>query len=332
MPDFDVTFAYPWVLFLLLLLPLLAFVRIYRTKKKNTALLFSDVQLLPPSARTLRSRLNDLPFYLRLLALGFLIVAMARPQNFTQGERVLTEGIDIAIALDISGSMLAQDFRPDRLTAAKAFTDSFIVNRANDRIGLVVFAGEAFTQCPLTIDYGILRTLLREVKSGMLEDGTAIGNALANAVNRLRDSKAKSKVIILLTDGVNNRGSVDPLTAAQIAEEFGVKVYTIGVGTHGMAPYPVQTPLGMQTQMMKVEIDEKLMEQISNMTGGRYYRAVNNTSLGEVFRTIDALEKTELEVNSFVRAAEKFLPWLLIGLALLLLDIFLSLTVFRRLP
>ncbi|MCJ7555264.1 MAG: VWA domain-containing protein, partial [Ignavibacteriaceae bacterium] len=247
-------------------------------------------------------------------------------------QNVSAEGIDIAIVLDISGSMLAEDFKPNRLDAAKNLTDQFINERVSDRIGLVIFAREAFTQCPLTIDYAVLRNLLSDIKSGMVPDGTAIGNAIANGVNRLKDSDAESKVMILLTDGVNNAGEVDPLSAAEISRTFGIRIYSIGVGTRGEAPYPVRTPFGIRYQMMPVEIDEQLMKKISETTGGQYFRATNNKALQEIYDTIDKMEKTKIEITSYRNARELYYGWLGGGLLLLFIELGLIKTIFRKLP
>ena len=267
-----------------------------------------------------------------MLAVALLIIALARPQSFQSGENIYSEGIDIAMVLDISGSMLAEDLKPNRLEAAKKVIDDFVQARTSDRIGLVVFARDAFTQCPLTIDYSVLRNLLNEIKSGMIEDGTAIGNAIANGVNRLKDSRAKSKVMILLTDGVNNAGEVDPISAAQIAREFNIRVYTIGVGTRGEAPYPVQTPFGTRYQMVPVEIDENVLKEIAKTTDGEYFRATNNRKLEEIYNTIDKLEKTKLEITSYRNAKELYYSWLGSGIILLVLELGLSRTVLRKLP
>lgn len=267
-----------------------------------------------------------------MVALGLLIIALARPQSFTAGENISTEGIDIAMVLDISGSMLAEDLKPNRLEAAKNVIDDFTEGRVSDRIGLVIFSREAFTQCPLTIDYNVLRNLLLEIRSGMIEDGTAIGNAIANGVNRLKESDAKSKIIILVTDGVNNSGEVDPISAAEIAKTFDVRIYTIGVGTRGQAPYPVQTPFGTRYQMVPVEIDEEVLKEISSLTDGQYFRATNNRALKEIYETIDKLEKTKIEVTSYRNAKELYLSWLSGGVLLLLLELGLSRTIFRKLP
>ncbi|MCW8817813.1 MAG: VWA domain-containing protein, partial [Ignavibacteriaceae bacterium] len=281
---------------------------------------------------TLREKLRHIPFAVRLLAIGLLIVALARPQNFNSGENVTTEGIDIAMVLDISGSMLAEDLKPNRLEAAKNVIDNFIEGRISDRIGLVVFSRDAFTQCPLTIDYSVLRNLLLQIHSGMIEDGTAIGNAIANGINRLKDSNAKSKIIILVTDGVNNSGEVDPISAAEMAKAFGIRVYTIGVGTRGEAPYPVQTPFGVRYQMMPVEIDEAVLQKISDITDGKYFRATNTQALKEIYDKIDKLEKTKIEITSYKNASEKYHSWLWWGLILLLVEMVLSKTILRKLP
>lgn len=328
----DVTFAYPFVLWLLFLLPAIAY---WYWKKRNAIspnLTFSSLQIFGSAPKTLKEKLAHIPAWLRIAALAFFIIAAARPQSFSSGENIYTEGIDIAMLLDISGSMLAEDFKPNRVEAAKKVIDDFISGRTNDKIGLVIFSGESFTQCPLTIDYNVLRNLLKEIHTGMIEDGTAIGNAIANGVNRLKESKAKSKVIILLTDGVNNRGEVDPITAAQIAQKFGVRIYSVGVGTIGEAPYPFQTPFGIRYQMVPVEIDENVLKQISTITGGRYFRATNNRKLVEIYKEIDRLEKTRVEVTSYRNAKELFYGWAFIGLFLLLADVALSRTYLRKLP
>ncbi len=328
----DVTFAYPYFLYLLLLIPL-AMLWYFRNYKKSFAsFTFSSLTIFNKIKPTLRERLVHLPAFLRAAALAFLIIALARPQTFSAGENVYTEGIDVAMLLDISGSMLAEDLKPNRLEAAKEEIDRFIQGRTSDKIGLVIFAGESFTQCPLTIDYSVLRNLLKEIHSGMLEDGTAIGNAIANGVNRLKDSKAKSKVIILLTDGVNNRGEIDPITAAQIAEKFEIRIYTIGVGTKGKAPYPFQTPFGKQYQMVPVDIDEGTLQQIADITGGKYFRATSNEKLKEIYNEIDKMEKTRVEITSYRNAKELFYDYAGLGIIFLLLELGLARTYLRKLP
>ena len=273
-----------------------------------------------------------MPFVLRCLAVAALIVALARPQSAQSHSNSTTEGIDIVLSLDISGSMLARDFDPDRLEAAKEVATKFILERPQDRIGLVVFAGESFTQSPLTTDKAVLVNLMKDLHSGMIEDGTAIGLGLANAVNRLKDSEAKSKVIILLTDGINNRGAVAPMTAAELAKTFGIRVYTIGVGTLGEAPYPVQTPWGIQLQNMPVEIDEDILTQIANLTGGKYFRATDNEKLEQIYQEIDQLEKSKVEVKHFSKKDEHYFLFALVGALLLIAEALGRYTLLRKIP
>jgi len=282
--------------------------------------------------RALRERLRNVPLALRLAALALFVVALARPQAVSSKENVSTEGIDIVLLLDISGSMLAEDFTPNRLVAAKQVAEEFVDGRTNDRIGLVIFSAESFTQCPLTTDYPVLRSLLREVKNGMIADGTAIGLALANGVNRLKDSQAKSKVMILLTDGVNNRGEIDPITAAKIAATYNIRVYTVGVGAQGEAPYPVETPFGVQRRLIPVDLDEKTLTAVAGMTGGKYYRATDNRKLKAIYREIDQLERSKIEVTAYKRYTELFYNWLAAGLLLLFVEIGVSSTVLRKIP
>jgi Ca-activated chloride channel homolog len=327
-----ITFAYSWVLYFLSIIPLMIVWYIFRGMKVQSSVKYSSVNIFKDIPSTLREKLRHIPFAVRMLAIVLLIVALARPQSFNSGENVTTEGIDIAMVLDISGSMLAEDLKPNRLEAAKNVIDNFIEGRISDRIGLVIFSRDAFTQCPLTIDYSVLRNLLSEIHSGMIEDGTAIGNAIANGINRLKDSDAKSKIIILLTDGVNNSGEVDPISAAEMAKTFGIRVYTIGVGTRGEAPYPVQTPFGVRYQMMPVEIDEAVLQKISDITDGQYFRATNNQALKEIYDKIDKLEKTKIEITSYKNASERYHSWLWGGLILLLIELGLSKTILRKLP
>ncbi|KAF0151497.1 MAG: von Willebrand factor type A [Ignavibacteria bacterium] len=328
----DVSFAYPYVLVLLLAVPALAYWFWKKKEKISPDVSFSSLQVFGKAPVTFKEKLAHVPNYLRLVALTLLIIAAARPQSFSSGENIYTEGIDIAIVLDISGSMLAEDFKPNRLEAAKKVIDEFIKGRTVDKIGLVIFSGESFTQCPLTIDYSVLRNLLKDIQMGMIEDGTAIGNAIANGVNRLKDSKTKSKVMILLTDGVNNAGHIDPLTASQIAQKFGIRIYSIGVGTIGQAPYPFQTPFGVRYQMVPVEIDENILKQIAATTGGKYFRATNNRKLAQIYDEIDRLEKTRVEVTSYRHAKELYFGWALAGLLLLFAEVGLSKLYLRRLP
>jgi Ca-activated chloride channel family protein len=273
-----------------------------------------------------------LPFLLRLLALSAIIVALAKPQTKYELQQTDGEGVDIVLCIDVSGSMTAQDFQPNRLEAAKAVAADFVNKRSTDRIGVVIFAGESFTQCPITTDHNVLLTAIENIHNGLLEDGTAIGSGLGTSVDRLRTSKSKSKVIILLTDGENNGGLIDPKTAKEIAKAFAVKVYTIGVGTDGYAPQPVNTPLGVQMQNTKVTIDEKLLTEIANETGGKYFRAKDNESLSKIYGDINSLEKSKVEISTLTRYTEKFFPFVMAALALLLIEVLLRYTVFRKFP
>ena len=275
--------------------------------------------------------LRHLPFVLRTAALVLIIVAIARPRSSTEIEKIDTEGIDIVLAMDVSTSMLARDFKPDRISAAKDIAVEFIAQRPSDRMGIVVFAGESYTQCPLTTDRATLINLMKEVQTGLIEDGTAIGNGLATAVARLKDSDAKSRVVILLTDGVNNSGEISPQTAAEIAKTYGIRVYTIGVGANGMAPYPVMTPWGVDIQQMKVEIDEKLLQEIADVTGGRYFRATDNTKLSEIYSEINKMEKARTTIDSFPVYKELFGRYALAALICLLLELLVFVAI-RRMP
>lgn len=328
-----ITFHNPGLLYLLLLLiPIIGWY-IWKQNNLNASIRLSTLKGFSKAPRTYKYYLRHAPFVLRTLALGLLIVALARPQSTDNWNNVSTEGIDIVVALDISGSMLAEDFKPNRLEAAKEDAIRFISGRPNDRIGLVVFAGESFTQCPLTTDHAVLINLIKDVKQGMIEDGTAIGLGLANAVTRLKESKAKSKVIILMTDGVNNQGEVPPLTAAEIAQTFGVRVYTIGVGSQGTAPYPVTDAFGRKRyQQMEVEIDEEVLTQIAHLTDGKYFRAINNKRLQEVYNEIDKLEKSKIEVKEYSKKNEEYLPLVLLGALLLFVEVLLRNTILKNIP
>jgi len=328
----DLAFAYPWVLYFLLSIPLMLAWYFFRGRKNQSSVTYSSLNIFKDVPSTFRERMRHIPIFLRVIAIGLLIIALARPQSFTSGKNVSTEGIDIAMVLDISGSMLAEDLKPNRLNAAKIVIDEFVEGRISDRIGLVVFARDAFTQCPLTIDYSVLRNLLLDIRSGMIEDGTAIGNAIANGVNRLKESDAKSRIIILLTDGVNNSGEVDPISAAEIAKTFGIRIYTIGVGTRGEAPYPVKTPFGTRYQMVPVEIDEDVLQQIAGITDGQYFRATNNRALQNIYEKIDELEKTKIEITSYKNASELFYSWLGLGLLFILGELGVSRTILRKIP
>ncbi|MFZ2339821.1 MAG: VWA domain-containing protein [Bacteroidales bacterium] len=324
-------FADPGFLYLLLLVPAIVAFYILKQQKAFASIRMPGLEPLQAPVKTFRNYLRHILFALRMIAISLLIIVLARPQSTDRFRDVSTEGIDIILALDISGSMLARDFRPNRLEASKNVATEFISGRPYDRIGLVVFSGETFTQCPLTTDHAVLINLLREIESGMIEDGTAIGMGLANAVTRIKDSEAKSKVIILLTDGINNRGEVAPATAAGIAKTFGIRVYTIGVGSRGMAPYPVQTPFGTQYQNMPVEIDEDILKDIAANTGGRYFRATDNNKLVEVYSEIDKLEKSKIDVRQFTKKEEEYLPLAIIAFSLLAIELLLRFTILRKL-
>ena len=326
------TYKNPDFLYLLLVIIPIVVWYIFRYKRNTASIQISSTASILKAPKTLRHYLRHLVFLFQILAIAFFIVVLARPQSSSNWENVTTEGIDIVIALDISSSMLARDFAPDRLEAAKDVAMKFISGRNHDRMGLVVFAGEAFTQCPLTTDKAVLLNMFKDLKSGIIEDGTAIGNGLATAVARIKDSDAISRVVILLTDGENNRGEIAPLTAAEIAKTFGIRVYTIGVGTIGTAPYPVQTPYGIQYQNMEVKIDEEILTQISTITDGKYFRATNNAKLEEIYREIDALEKSKIEVNEFSRKSEEFLPFAIAGFLSMLISLLLRITIFRSIP
>lgn len=326
-------FASPYLLWLLVLLAPMIGYYIWQTLRGGAAIRISSVEGVARAPKTLRYYLRHVPFALRTAALALLIVALARPQDVERLSHTNTEGIDIMLSIDVSGSMLARDFKPDRITAAKEVAGQFVADRYGDRIGLVAFAGEAYTQSPLTTDQSTLQTLLSRIRSGLIEDGTAIGNGLATAINRLRESEAKSKVIILLTDGVNNRGEIAPLTAAEIAKAQGIRVYTIGVGTQGTAPYPTVNMFGELTFMpQKVEIDEKVLREIAALTGGQYFRATDKAKLKEIYDQINRLEKSKVEVSERIAYHELFLRWLLWGLALLAAEFLLRTLVLKRIP
>ena len=324
-------FLYPNILWLTAIIPLIVLYYIFVARRKASLTVSTIGGKRAP--RSLRFWLRPLPIILRVAAVSMFIVALARPVNITQEHETTTDGIDIVMAMDISGSMLARDFTPDRLTSAKHLAAEFVANRRGDRIAVVAFAGEAFTQAPLTSDQATVETMLSRLRSGVVDDGTAIGNGLATAINRLRESSAKSKVIILLTDGVNNRGQISPLMAAEIARDMGIKVYTIGVGTRGRAPYPAVDIFGNQTTVMAdVEIDEELLQQISSMTGGKYYRAVNDEALREIYAEINELEKSKVQVTNYQTYEELFLMWVVLGLLCLGLEFLFDKVVLNRLP
>ena len=324
-------FEYPWVLYAeLLLLPLLALYLWREWKQRRPSLVVATTLPFLHQRGQWKRFLRHIPFALRLMALAALIAAVARPRSSSTFQQVDTEGIDIVLAMDISTSMLARDFVPDRIGAAKDIAIQFIAERPSDRIGLVVFAGESFTQSPLTTDRATLINLMKEVECGLIEDGTAIGNGLATAVSRLKDSDAPSRVVILLTDGVNNRGEITPQMAAEIAQTYGVRVYTIGVGKRGQAPYPVVTPFGVQVTQVAVEIDEDLLRQLAEQTGGTYFRATDNTKLREIYAQINEMEKSRTTVDSFPIYEEYFMKFAWIALAALLLEVIARFMLARR--
>ena len=325
----NIEFANPKLLWFLLIVPAAIVWYVLRHRKQEASVRFSDLSGFAKLPKTWKAYLRHLLFALKVAALALLIVALARPQSSSTNKKSNIEGIDIVMAMDVSGSMLARDLKPDRLTAAKEVASEFVEGRPGDRMGLVIFSGESFTQVPLTTDHGVMLNMLAEMKNGLIDDGTAIGDGLATAISRLKDSDAISKVIILLTDGINNSGSVDPYTAAEMAKLFGIRVYTIGVGSYGTAPYPVQTPFGTQIQQMKVEIDEKLLQNIANSTDGKYFRATSTQKLDEVYQEIDKLERSKIEVTEFSRLHEEFYPLVAWALALLLLEFLLRKTIFR---
>ena len=334
MSDFlrHIEFANPAYLYLLLIIPLLIVWYIFKNFNTFAEIQFSSFSPFKNVKKTFKQKMYHTLFVLRLLALALLIIVLARPQSSLSKRNVSIEGIDIVMAYDISSSMLAEDFRPNRLEAARDVGLQFINGRPNDRIGLVVFSGEAYTQCPLTSDHGVLKSLFLSAKSGIIEDGTALGDGLATAASRIKDSKAISKVIILMTDGVNNMGSVDPLSAADIAKLFGIRVYTIGIGTNGVAPYPFKTPFGIQYQNMEVKIDEALLKQIAKTTNGNYYRATSKTKLENIFKEIDKLEKSKIDVTEFHKKSEEFLYFILLAVFLLIIEITVRYTIYKTIP
>ncbi len=326
-------FEYPKLLWLLVIPALLTVHYIYiELSGRRPHLRVSDIRFWKAGGHNVMELVRHLPALLRIVAVSMVIIAIARPRSSSKMEKVDTEGIDIVMAMDVSTSMLARDFTPDRISAAKDIAIEFISQRPTDRMGIVVFAGESYTQCPLTTDRATLINLMKEIETGLIEDGTAIGNGLATAVARMQGSDAKSRVIILLTDGVNNSGEITPQTAADIAKTYGIRVYTIGVGANGTAPYPVMTPWGVQMQNVEVEIDEDLLKNIAETTGGRYFRATDNTKLSEIYSEINKMEKARTTIDSFPVYMELFMWFALVALACLLLEAFLRLFVIRRLP
>ncbi|MBI9032873.1 MAG: VWA domain-containing protein [Bacteroidales bacterium] len=329
----DFEFANIEFLYILGIIPLIVVWYIYRNKNAFADIRLSETSSFSQARKSWKIYGRHLPFVLRSLALIALIVALARPQSSTSSQDINVEGIDIALTLDVSSSMLAEDFKPNRLEAAKNVAMDFISERRNDRIGLVVFSGESFTQCPLTTDHSVIRNMFEDIKTGMIDDGTAIGDGLATAVNRLKGSEAMSKVIILLTDGENNAGSLDPVSAAEIAKLYGIRVYTIGVGTQGTAPYPAQDVWGRKRyQQVEVKIDETMLQNVAQMTEGKYFRATDNQKLKDIYQEIDQLEKSKIDVTTFSQKHEEFLPWALLALVLIALEFVLKNMVFKTVP
>ncbi len=319
--------------YIFLLLALVVVYIIWYIRKHNNiepSVRVSDTSPYAAVGKTWREWLVHVPFVLRVVALTMIVIVLARPQSSDNWQNTEIEGIDIMMTIDVSTSMLSEDLKPNRLEAAKDVAAQFINGRPNDNIGLTIFAGESFTQCPLTVDHEVLLNLFKNVQCGLVEDGTAIGLGIANAVTRLKDSKAKSKVIILLTDGTNNAGAVSPLTAAAIAKQFGIRIYTIGVGTNGEAPYPFQTAMGIRYQNIPVEIDEQVLREIASTAGGEYFRATSNSKLKEVYEEIDKLEKTKLNVREFSTKEEEYQPFALVALIAVILELALRATLLRR--
>lgn len=325
-------FVNPIYLYLLILLVPLIVWYIIRMSKVQASFKLASTFAFQNTKKGIRVYMRHLPFVMRMIAIASLIIAISRPQAIDSWEKSETQGIDIVLALDISGSMLAQDLQPNRLEAVKKVAAEFITDRKNDNIGLVIFAGETFTQCPMTTDHKVLLNLLNEVDFGMIEDGTAIGLGLANSVNRLKDSESKSKIVILLTDGSNNRGQIAPMTAADLAKSYGIRVYTVGAGTKGTAPTPVQTPFGIRIQNMPVDIDEDVLTDIATLTGGRYFRAVDNESLRDIYHEIDKLEKYIISVQNVSSKQELYLPFAILALLLVFIELVLRRTWLRTIP
>jgi Ca-activated chloride channel family protein len=314
----------------MLLLPLLLIWYVRSNNKRSASLTVSSTAA--HGMQTWKSALRHLPFIFRLLCMACIITALAKPQTRNENQRAEGEGVDIVLCIDVSGSMTAQDFSPNRLEAAKAVAIDFVNKRITDRIAVVIFSGESFTQCPLTTDHTVLIAAIKNIRNGLLEDGTAIGSGLATSVDRLRSSKSKSKLVVLLTDGENNGGLIDPKTAKEIAKAFSVKVYTIGVGSEGFAQQPVNTPLGVVMENQKVSIDEKLLTEIAKETGGKYFRAKDNISLAGIYTEIDGLEKTKIQVINTIRYSDKFLPFIAAAILFLLIEVLLRYLVLRKFP
>jgi Ca-activated chloride channel family protein len=325
-----------YLFLLLLLIPYLLWYFLYR-KKREPTMLISDTFAYQYAYKSWRIKLIGLPVFLRCLTFIMIVIILARPQSHNAWDEKSVEGIDIMLAMDVSTSMLAEDLKPNRMEAAKDVASEFISSRPNDNIGLTIFAGEAFTQCPMTTDHQSLLNLLHNVRTdissrGLISDGTAVGMGLANAVSRLKDSKAKSKVVILLTDGSNNMGDLSPMTSAQIAKSLGIRVYTIGIGTNRVAPYPMPVAGGVQYVNIPVEIDTKTLTDIASTTDGNFYRATNNEQLKKIYSDIDKLEKSKLNVKKYLQLNEAYKPFAFVALFSLIAELFFKLFIFRRIP
>ncbi len=326
----NIVFGKPEFFFLFALIPLMIAWEVIKGSRTGVVRVSSTEGL--DDLRTWKNSLRQIPFILRLMGISLIIIALARPQTRNDQQQNEGEGVDIVLCIDVSGSMTAQDFTPNRMEAAKKVASDFVDQRQSDRIGIVIFSGESFTQCPLTTDHSVLKLQIEQIRNGLLEDGTAIGSGLATGVDRLRSSTSKSKVIILLTDGVNNGGQIDPAYAKELAKLYKIKVYTIGVGTDGYAPTPVNTPMGIVMQNAKVEIDETLLTNIANETGGKYFRAKDNASLKNIYDEIDKLEKSKIRVTTYHRSTERFLPFALAAFVFLFLEAVLRFTIFKKFP
>ncbi len=325
-----IEFTQPEFLFLLLIIPALIVWYIISNNRQSASMMVSTTAA--PGLSSWKSTLRHLPFICRMFCLAFIMIALAKPQTKNENQRTEGEGVDIILCIDVSGSMTAQDFKPNRLEAAKAVAIDFVNKRITDRIGVVIFSGESFTQCPLTTDHAVLISAIKNIRNGLLEDGTAIGSGLATSVDRLRTSTSKSKIVVLLTDGENNGGLIDPKTAKEIAKAFAIRVYTIGVGSDGYTAQPENTPLGVVTQQIKVSIDEKLLTEIASETGGRYFRAKDNETLTGIYSEIDGLEKTKMQIINTIRYSDKFMPFILAAIFFLLIELILRYMLLRKFP
>lgn len=328
----NLTLANPRALWLLAAVPLLVAYYLWRRRRMSEQMPLSTLAFVGNLERGWRVHTMWLPEALRMLVVIACVLALTKPQSSNSRSEVQTEGIDIVMAVDVSSSMLAKDFKPDRLEACKKVGMQFVRERPQDRVGLVIYSAEAYTQCPLTTDHDVLLNLFGKIELGNMDDGTAIGDGLGTAINRLRRSEAKSKVIILLTDGVNNTGSLDPLSAAEIAKDLGIRIYTIGCGTMGTAPYPMKTPFGIQYVNVPVEIDEQLLQEVAKIGDGKYFRATDNRKLEQIYKEIDKMEKSRIDVVTYRRSQAHFQPFVLAGLILLLLEMLSRLIIYRKLP